>query len=88
MAALTADQASYRLVTVGGWCGNDEGQPRKRRRVRLLTEGSVIRWTQEPVGQLVDVNPQAAGDRLPHPVYRNGFGMALRVEEKALEATP
>ena len=88
MQSLIDAGTSYRLATIGGWCGNEEGMPRKRRRVRLLAEGSVVRWTSNPFGQLVDVNPVSAGDTLAHPVYRNGFGLAIRVEKAALEAKP
>lgn len=79
-------KASYRLTTVGGWCGNDGEEPRKRRRVRLLAEGSVVRWTDEPMGQLVDVNPVGA-DGLAHPVYRYGYALAVAVTTEALEVT-
>lgn len=84
MGALTADHANYRLVTVGGWCGNDGEEPRKRRRVRLVVEGSVVRWPDGPLGQLVNVNP-TGGDGLDHPVYRCGYGLAVAVSDKALE---
>lgn len=79
MAALTAEGSSYRLVTVGGWCGNDGEPPRKRRPVRLVAEGSVVQWCAEPLGGLVNVNPADPADALPHPVYRYGYGLGLRI---------
>lgn len=84
MGALTADHANYRLATVGGWCGNDGEEPRKRRRVRLVAEGSVVQWPDSSLGHLVDVNP-TGGDGLDHPVYRCGYGLAVAVGDKALE---
>lgn len=84
MPALMAEKASYRLATVGGWCGNDGEPPRKRRRVRLVAEGSIVGWPGEPLGQLVDVNPVGA-EGLDHPVFRYGYGLAVGVEDKALE---
>lgn len=84
MGVLTADHANYRLATVGGWCGNDGEEPRKRRRVRLVAEGSVIQWPGDPLGHLVNVNP-TGDDGLNHPVYRCGYGFAVAVNEKALE---
>ncbi|MER2600174.1 MAG: hypothetical protein ABTQ73_11705 [Caldilineales bacterium] len=84
MNALTAEKATYRLATIGGWCGNDGEQPRKRRRVRLLTEGSIVHWPDAILGQLVDVNPKSDG--LAHQVYRFGFGLGIAVNPKALEA--
>lgn len=85
MNALSAEKAIYRLTTIGGWCGNEGEQPRKRRRVRLVTEGSVVRWPDTALGQLVDVNPKSDG--LDHGVYRFGYGLGVAVHEKALEAT-
>lgn len=85
MKALTAEKATYRLATIGGWCGNEGEQPRKRRRVRLVTEGSIVCWPDAPLGQLVDVNPK--GDGLKHPVYRFGFGLGVAISEKALEVS-
>ncbi len=85
MTALLAEHANYRLATVGGWCGNDGEEPRKRRRVRLVAEGSVVGWPDGPLGHLVNVNPNG-GDGLSHPVYRSGYGLAVAVGAKALEA--
>jgi CRISPR-associated protein Csm4 len=85
MTALLAEHANYRLATVGGWCGNDGEEPRKRRRVRLVAEGSVVAWPDGPLGRLVNVNPNG-GDGLSHPVYRSGYGLAVAVGAKALEA--
>jgi CRISPR-associated protein Csm4 len=83
-AAILDPKASYRLVSVGGWCGNDGEEPRKRRRVRLLAEGSAVRWSAESLGQLVDVNPVGA-DGLAHGVYRYGYALAVGIADNALE---
>jgi len=85
MTALTAPASSYRLVTVGGWCGNEGEPPRKRRPVRLVAEGSVVQWSRDPLGRLVDVNPVRPEDALPHPVYRYGFGLGLRTGRGRLD---
>ena len=82
---LRAEGAAYRLVTVGGWCGSREGGPRKRRRVRMLAEGSVLGWRRGPMGALVDVNPVGEAFRLPHPVYRYGFAYPVAITEAALK---
>lgn len=84
MAALLDEGARYRLAAVGGWCGSDQETQRKRRRVRLLAEGSTVRWTGERLGQMVDVNP-TGGQGLAHPVYRYGYALAVGVAAQALE---
>jgi hypothetical protein len=41
----------------------------------MISEGSVIAARAEPTGTAVDVAP----DGFPHPVYRSGFALALKL---------
>ena len=68
--------ATFSVGEVGGWVA--DGQVR-RKRIRLLTEGSVFRrW--EP-GRWVPVQPP---DWTAHPVYRGGFAFGAPVSEGML----
>lgn len=68
-ARALLEEAGFGFVDVGGWIG--DGTVR-RRRLRLLTEGSTFRrW--DP-GRWVDVTPAGWTE---HPVYRGGFAFAV-----------
>jgi CRISPR type III-A-associated RAMP protein Csm4 len=53
------------------------GSGAEKKRVRMITEGSVLSAKQEPVGAAVDVAP----DGFAHPVYRSGFALSLLLPE-------
>ncbi|MBV9677271.1 MAG: hypothetical protein JO185_13120, partial [Acidobacteriaceae bacterium] len=64
-----------------------------KKNVRMIAEGSVLSVQQEPVGTAVNVAP----DGFPHPVYRLGFSLSLKLPnlkeiteptEEPVEATP
>ncbi len=68
--------AAYRLVTVGGWLSSPERPMERRRQLRMLEAGSVVRAVGEaPWGDVVDVRPTYEAADFPHPVWR--YGMAL-----------
>ncbi len=82
-------------ATVRGGCveTNSPGSGAEKRRVRMITEGSVITAAAEPVGTAVNVAP----DGFPHPVYRAGFALSLPLpginfaaqpEPEIIEETP
>jgi CRISPR-associated protein Csm4 len=76
-------QGAYRLESVAGWLESPDGADRRRKRLHLLAEGSLITWPGSPAGDVVDVNPtyqNLQGD-LPHPVWRYGLALATAVKE-------
>ncbi len=71
-------EASYRLTNRRGWLGSPDGMNLRRRGVRMLTEGSVLR--QPPQGALADVKPLDPDPipNVPHDVWRYGLAFPLR----------
>lgn len=79
MHLLQQDQASYELVSIGGYCGD---LPYLRRRVRMLAEGSIIGYAAtSSIGGLVDVKPDSDNPTIQqaHPMWRYGVGYALPI---------
>lgn len=75
VALLQQAQAAYHLAMVGGWLYSPQHKPLRRKRVRMLTEGSVLPGAVE--GKLVDVQPDYKD--FPHKVYRNGLALTVPV---------
>ena len=78
--ALSDEQTGYQLVSVGGWLRSLAGADQRRRRVWMVTEGSVLKAVGDgPFGDVVDVRPIYGSGAFPHPVWRYGlaFPMAL-----------
>jgi CRISPR-associated protein Csm4 len=75
--ALQEERSAYRLVTVGGWCEDDEGHPWRRRAVRLVAEGALL--SARARGGVVDVKPEKpeAWRGLLRPVYRSGLAFLI-----------
>ena len=75
---LSDEQAGYELVSVGGWLRSPAGADQRRRRVWMVTEGSVLRAVGDgPFGDVVDVRPIYESASFPHPVWR--YGLAFPV---------
>jgi CRISPR-associated protein Csm4 len=70
--------ASYGLVNRRGWLGSPDGMNLRRREVRMLVEGSVLR--HRPEGALADVKPldPAPVRNVPHDVWRYGLAFPVR----------
>ena len=64
------EQGAYRLAVRSGWV---EGTQTAKRTQRMVAEGSVIYAPEAPAGCLSDVTPEGC----QHPVYRNGFAVAV-----------
>ncbi|MBV9034720.1 MAG: hypothetical protein JO182_09530 [Acidobacteriaceae bacterium] len=86
---------NYGLVVRGGRIQSSAyaGTDTLKKNVRMIAEGSVLSVQQEPVGTAVNVAP----DGFPHPVYRLGFSLSLKLpnlkeitepNEEPVEATP
>ena len=69
--------ASYGLVNRHGWMGSPDGMNLRRRAVRMITEGSVLR--RKPEGALADVKPldPSPAENVPHAVWRYGLAMSV-----------
>lgn len=85
IAGLQVEHSAYKLVTVGGWCEDDEGHPWRRRAVRLVAEGALLPAGAR--GRLVDVRPEKpeAWKGSMRPVYRSGLAF-LTPAGKLVEA--
>lgn len=78
-AGVLGEDAAYRLVVRSGWVASADWPARRRKWVRMLTEGSVLVGDGARVyGDLADVTPD---DRPPdaHPVYRYGYAFPFGV---------
>ena len=74
---------SYELVDIGGWLYSPQAPAQRRKRVRMIEVGSVVRAPQPLTGRLVDVRPEYNNAyRFPHPVYRSGIAFTLGVAER------
>lgn len=73
--ALTADGAAYQIVAVDGWLHTWDAPAQRRRRVYMVTEGSLVAPPSFPAGDVVDVRPTVG--HFPHPVYRYGLALAV-----------
>jgi len=77
-ATLLAPGCRYRFLVRSGWIGGLLPSPCRRRKVRLLGEGSVLGGDPRRVwGMLADVTP--AEEPLPHRVYRWGYAFPVGV---------
>ncbi|MEW6716440.1 MAG: type III-A CRISPR-associated RAMP protein Csm4 [Chloroflexota bacterium] len=71
------ERAAYRLEAVGGWLRTPGGAAQRRKRLWLVTEGSLLPGA--PAGDVSDVRPKyqnSTGD-FPHPVYRSGLAVTI-----------
>lgn len=82
--ALQSPGAAYRLVWVGGWCQDDAGHPWRRKPVRMVCEGSVLRWDGRPLGSVADLKPDGVGAFGDRPVLRYGLAFPVPVAQEAL----
>lgn len=62
----------YRVAVRGGYV---DGGSRSKKQVRMIAEGSVLASREDLSGTAVNVAP----DAFPHPVYRSGIALSLRL---------
>jgi CRISPR/Cas system CSM-associated protein Csm4 (group 5 of RAMP superfamily) len=72
----------YRLTVRAGRTESASQSGALKKAVRMVEEGCVLAAASEPVGAAVDVAP----DGFPHPVYRSGFALPIRLPR--IEQTP
>jgi CRISPR type III-A-associated RAMP protein Csm4 len=75
---------NYSLTLRGGRVESHSGQGAIKKDVRMVSEGCVLAAGDEPVGSAVDVAP----DGFPHPVYRSGLALALRLPLVEVQQKP
>ncbi len=73
--AVDWKSGDYQLTVRGGRIESAASPSAEKKSVRMVSEGSVLASSAEPIGAAIDVAP----DDFPHPVYRSGFAMALRL---------
>jgi CRISPR-associated protein Csm4 len=86
LPAALNDALAYALTPVAGWLRASGVAAQRRRRLWLVTEGSVIRAVGDaPWGDVVDVRPVYRGSEpssgVGHPVWRYGLALGVGVEE-------
>lgn len=72
---LLKGDIAYNINTLTGWIGSS-GTHKKRKKVSMFAEGSVLNSYDEPVGRLVDLRP----DGFRHPVYRYGYAWQVSIK--------
>lgn len=81
-AGVLGPGAAYELVRVGGWLSTPTGPAQRRRQVRMIEAGSVLK-NRGVLGQLVDVCPTYDQPGAPpHPIYRSGFALTVGVSDE------
>lgn len=70
--SLSCTPLSYSIIERGGWVSSS-GQQERRRKVRMLGEGSV--FSDIPKGQLANVTPK----NFSHKVYRSGISSSIPI---------
>lgn len=83
-AALNGNGTAYTLTSVAGWLRSWDGAAQRRKRLWLVSEGSVFCAVGDgPWGDVTDVRPDynAAAGQLPHPVWRYGLALAAGLQE-------
>ena len=77
------EPASYDLVRVGGWLQSPDANTaaQRRRSLRMLNEGSVIRIPEggRPLGTICDLRPEYTAASFPHPVWRYGLALGIGI---------
>lgn len=71
-------RGNYAATIRGGRVESDAGWGQAKRATRMIAEGSVLVASSEPRGAVTDVAPEG----FPHPVYRSGHALAIRIPLK------
>ena len=75
LSQLRTGAIAYTLNPSKGWVGTT-GTASPRKQISMFAEGSVLHTTDEHVGRLVDLRP----DAWAHPVYRYGYAWQVGIK--------
>lgn len=79
-AGVLGEGASYRLQAVTGWLASPVEKAQRRKLLRLIEEGSILRGVgDDTYGDLADVRPEYEQAVMSHPVYRYGYALPIQV---------
>lgn len=80
--ALLEDEAAYDLILRRGWMSSPGGSDLRRKSVRMIRAGSVLRvpGTPAPYGDLVDVTPDVFRANGGHNVWCYGYALPLGIK--------
>ena len=73
---LLKNNIAYNLYPITGWIGSP-GTHKRRKKVNMFSEGSVLNAYEEPIGRLLDLTPED----YPHPVYRYGYAWQISIND-------
>ena len=73
---LLKGDIAYNLNPLTGWVGAT-GTHKKRKKVNMFAEGSVLNAYDKPIGRLVDLRPNS----FTHPVYRYGYAWRIGIND-------
>ena len=73
---LLKGDIAYNLNPLTGWVGAT-GTHKKRKKVNMFAEGSVLNAYDKPIGRLVDLRPNG----FTHPVYRYGYAWRIGIND-------
>lgn len=77
-ATLKHPRSAYQIVIVGGWLRTPTGSAQRRKKLAMISEGSLLALPSFPAGEVSDVTPSYNGSAgLPHKVYRSGLALAI-----------
>ncbi len=79
--AIDWQRSRYTLATRGGRVESLQGWGRTKKLLRMVTEGSVLYAAGPLRGAARDVAPEG----FPHPVFRSGLALAVRLPTSALD---
>ncbi len=79
--AIDWASGSYEVIARGGRVESVPPSGERKKTVRMVCEGSVLRAQSEPAGAAVNVAP----DGFRHPVYRSGLAITVALPENGLQ---
>jgi hypothetical protein len=84
--AVLGEGSRYAIVLRRGWLSLAGYQNLRRASVRMVGDGSVLRWSDdvEPFGDLVDVTPARLREESEITVFRYGLAFPIRVANDAV----
>lgn len=72
-------RGGYRLLDRAGRIESSEQWGSQKKKVAMISEGSVLVASEKPIGSA----PDSAPEGFPHPVYKNGFAVTIEIPWRA-----